>query len=109
MGRRRKHDGDSGLASDQIPGQNQNNTVSSLVTLYCITTRPFAVIHPCTVAHEESKCTPGSRLTTVIEAVQYAAGLDTGRWENNGTACKLSKCKGDFPRTTRPTCPRPSA
>ncbi len=26
MGRRRKHDGDSGLASDQIPGQNQNNT-----------------------------------------------------------------------------------
>jgi len=25
MGRRRKHDGDSGLASDQIPGQNQNN------------------------------------------------------------------------------------
>jgi hypothetical protein len=26
MGRRRNHDGDSGLASDQIPGQNQNNT-----------------------------------------------------------------------------------
>lgn len=26
MGRRRKHSGDSGLASDQIPGQNQNNT-----------------------------------------------------------------------------------
>jgi hypothetical protein len=25
MGRRRKHDGDSGLASDHIPGQNQNN------------------------------------------------------------------------------------
>lgn len=25
MGRRRKHDGDLGLASDQIPGQNQNN------------------------------------------------------------------------------------
>ncbi len=25
MGRRRKHDGDLGLASDQIPGENQNN------------------------------------------------------------------------------------
>lgn len=25
MGRRRKHSGDSGLASDQFPGQNQNN------------------------------------------------------------------------------------
>ena len=25
MGRRRKHGGDLGLASDQIPGQNQNN------------------------------------------------------------------------------------
>ena len=57
-----KHDGDSGLASDQIPGQNQNNTVSSLVTLYCITTRPFAVIHPCTVAHEEIKCKPDREL-----------------------------------------------
>jgi len=45
MGRRRKHDGDSGLASDQIPGQNQNNIkVPGLVTLYCISTRPFAVI-----------------------------------------------------------------
>ncbi len=45
MGRRRKHDGDSGLASDQIPGQNQNNISTGLVTLRCITTRPLAAIH----------------------------------------------------------------
>jgi len=52
MGRRRKHDGDSGLASDQIPGQNQNNTSISLVTFYCTTTRPFAVVHGCTVPYD---------------------------------------------------------
>jgi hypothetical protein len=58
MGRRRKHDGDSGLASDQIPGQNQNNTRISLVTFYCTTTRPFAVIHRRTVSHDQTKCKP---------------------------------------------------
>src|SRR5262245_53775851 len=57
MGRRRKHDGDSGLASDQIPGQNQNNIkVPGLVTLYCISTRPLAVIHRGTVPYESKKC-----------------------------------------------------
>ena len=45
MGRRRKHDGGLALASDQIPGDDQNNISSGLVTFYCITTRPFAVTH----------------------------------------------------------------
>ena len=66
MGRRRKHDGDSGLASDQIPGQNQNNTSISLVTLYCTTTRPFAVVHGCTVAHERTKCKPDEEMNISI-------------------------------------------
>lgn len=55
MGRRRKHDGDSGLTSDQIPGHNQNNIRSGLVTFYCITTRPFAVIHNGTVPYNPGK------------------------------------------------------
>jgi len=38
MGRRRKHDGDSGLASDQIPGQNQNNI--SIKPCHCSTVSP---------------------------------------------------------------------
>jgi hypothetical protein len=33
MSRRREHDGDLGLASDQIPGQKQNNIRLGLVTL----------------------------------------------------------------------------
>jgi hypothetical protein len=45
MGRRRKHSGGLALASDQIPGDDQNNISSGLVTFYCITTRPFAVTH----------------------------------------------------------------
>lgn len=55
MGRRRKHDGDLGLASDQIPGHNQNNIRSGLVTLSCITTRPFAVIHNGTLPYSPGK------------------------------------------------------
>jgi hypothetical protein len=55
MGRRREHDGDLGLASDQIPGQNQNNIRLGLVTLSCLTTRPFAVIHEPTVPHALAK------------------------------------------------------
>jgi hypothetical protein len=55
MGRRRKHDGDSGLASDQIPGQNQNNISTGLVTLYCIATRPFAAIQGWTVPQGRDK------------------------------------------------------
>lgn len=56
MGRRRKHDGDLGLASDQIPGHNQNNISSSLVTFYCITARPFAVTHSGTLPHKLGEC-----------------------------------------------------
>src|SRR5512134_2943498 len=69
MGRRRKHDGDSGLASDQIPGQNQNNTSISLVTLYCTTTRPFAMVHECTVAHHRPKCKPEPKNEDAITRV----------------------------------------
>lgn len=51
MGRRRKHDGGLALASDQIPGHDQNNICSGLVTFYCVTTRPFAVTHESTVPY----------------------------------------------------------
>jgi len=56
MGRRRKHDSGLALASDQIPGHDQHNIRSGLVTFYCITTRPFAVIHMRTVPYNHAKC-----------------------------------------------------
>ena len=36
MGRRRKHSGDSGLASDQFPGQNQNNIKYQALSLSAV-------------------------------------------------------------------------
>ncbi len=44
MGRRRKHDGDSGRLPIRSRN-NQNNNRLGLVTLYCIATRPFAATH----------------------------------------------------------------
>jgi len=40
------------------PGRTKTTSGSSLVTFYCITTRPFAVIHEGTVPHERYKCKP---------------------------------------------------
>src|SRR4030095_683995 len=40
------------------PGRTKTTRVTSLVTFYCTTARPFAVIHGCTVAHERTKCKP---------------------------------------------------
>ncbi len=42
MGRRRQHNGDLALSSDQIPGLGQNNIRPGLVTLRASLARPFA-------------------------------------------------------------------
>ena len=42
MGRRRQHNGDLALSSDQIPGLGQNNIRPGLVTLSAGLARPFA-------------------------------------------------------------------
>ncbi len=42
MGRRRQHNGDLALSSDQIPGLGQNNIRLGLVTLNTGLARPFA-------------------------------------------------------------------
>ncbi|MBK9308969.1 MAG: hypothetical protein IPM58_18180 [Nitrospira sp.] len=42
MGRRRQHNGDLALSSDQIPGRAKNNIRPGLVTLDAGLARPFA-------------------------------------------------------------------
>lgn len=69
MGRRRKHGGGLALASDQIPGHDQNNISSGLVTFYCITTRPFAVTHGCTLPYNLAKIKHETRLPQTIRHV----------------------------------------
>ena len=66
MGRRRKHGGDLALASDQIPGHDQNNISSGLVTFYCVTTRPFAVTHRRTVPYNFAKIKHETQLLQTI-------------------------------------------
>jgi hypothetical protein len=108
MGRRRKHDGDSGLASDQIPGQNQNNTSIKPCHSLLYHRQAFRGNTPQQCIARPEQMQVGTAIWKKEGLRQYAAGLETGRCENKGTACKLSKSNGDFPRTIRPTCPSPS-
>ena len=60
MGRRRKHDGDSGLASDQIPVQNQNNTTRN---------------KPChSLLHHHQAFRGGTRIDSSVSPYEMQAG-----------------------------------
>jgi hypothetical protein len=74
MGRRRKHGGGLALASDQIPGNDQNNIRSGLVTFYCITTRPFAVTHDRTLPYNLGKSKRDSNSRKLYAALVRSRG-----------------------------------
>ncbi len=108
MGRRRKHDGDLGLASDQIPGQNQNNIRYQALSLSAVAPPGLSQRYGFGLYRTTAPNCKSRVESSTCPAGQYAAGADKGRWENRGTACKLSKYKDEFPRTTNPTSPNPS-
>jgi hypothetical protein len=75
MGRRRQHNGDLALSSDQIPGRAQNNIRPGLVTL----SAPFLPGLSHTGNAMLLQTAGKGKLETNPAGRQYAGGEDSGR------------------------------
>ena len=86
MGRRRKHHGGSRLASDQIPGKNQNNICLRPCLSLVIITRPFAMIHErySTPQPRQMQATTQSRALPPVHLIRSGRRNRTVRKQWNG-------------------------